>query len=338
MMSGQFYSLIAGQWVSPGRPHPGTNNRTVRFSSLRVSGAGYVDSFVDKVTRPDATNTGVGVIRPAPTAVINGNVTLTDGQQLLDKIVLGNVITASGATVLIENCDIRGQASGETNNTALVQPNNGAMTTVRFCKIRPQTPNLWVDAILARNYDAYRNDISGTVDGLGMYSAASGGPINASARCNYIHDLAHFQPDPNHPASGTTVSMTHNDGIQIQFGDGGVIVGNNIQAFYDQTVGTQPTPDPIIQLSAIMFNANNGPTTNLLIDSNWFNGGQECVNAGGPTTGSLSITNNRFDSSAGIGNGETQGAVMTVRSGISLNYSGNIHTADGTPVVPKITT
>ena len=61
-----------------------------------------------RTTKPTATNTGAGIIRPYPTKVINGDVTLSvAGQRLDDTIVHGRVFIKA-ANVVVSNCVVDG--------------------------------------------------------------------------------------------------------------------------------------------------------------------------------------------------------------------------------------
>ncbi len=238
-------------------------------------------SFVLRETKPTATNTGAGIIRPYPTKVINGNVTLNQtGQVLADTIVHGQVIITA-PNVLVSNCVVDGGAP-LTGNGWVIQTTGATNARIEYTTVRAAKPTYYTHGIGPREYTAYRCDVSGVVDAFSAFPKTADNPVHVSIQGCYGHDLAHFSPDPNHTG---TDSRTHNDVLQSQGGIGVQVIGSNFAAYHDPVLGTQPTPSPKRQLAAIMINSNIGTSAGMVVEDNWLGGGVYCVNGGGAAGG-----------------------------------------------------
>ncbi|RYZ41632.1 MAG: hypothetical protein EOO71_11295 [Myxococcaceae bacterium] len=251
------------------------------------------DTFVLRQTKPTAANTGAGIIRPYPTKVINGDLTITqDGYRLADTIVHGQV-HIKAANVVVSNCVVDG-GDPLTGNGWVIQTTDARTTNARieFTTVRAANPTYYTHGIGPRNYTSYRNNVSGVVDAFSAFPATAGNAVNVSIQGSYGHDLSHFSPDPNHPGTG---SRTHNDVLQSQGGIGLEVIGSNFAAYHDPVLGTQPVPNPKSQLAAIMINTNIGPTVGMVVEDNWLGGGVYCVNGGGANGGGGRFLRNRFD-------------------------------------------
>lgn len=275
-------------------------------------------------TQPTAGLVGAGVIRPAPTIIVNGNVTVQSGQVYADRIINGRV-TILGDGVL-ENCIVRGAAaeptgvaylvttSGATPTSATVPltlvlnddgttraptaadtdpaswvPNPAVKDNVRYCTLEPQTPSAWWNAFGTKFTRAYACSIRRVVDGWRVYSTTDG-YVGTRIRACLGRGLSHFAPD-----YGTgNRTRTHNDWVQAESNTGPVwdfvIQGNDLDARHDPVVGTQPAV--YSELAAVMLTANLDATVggvvvraiNATIDANWLTGGVNTINAGKAVT------------------------------------------------------
>jgi len=263
------------------------------------------DSFVLGITKPDASNTGAGVVRAYPTTVINGNITLTAGQSLLDTIVHGKVI-CNGDNILIENCVVDGGSAMTSPAHVITTANSGTSTAtrvkIRFTTVYTASPSIWSTGIGSKNYLAYRCDVYDTVDCFSSFNTAGIGlPVNVSIQGCYGHNMSAYQSGVSYQASDNT----HNDVIQLQGGDGCEMIGNNFVANYSTVAGQGPqiggdewtSPNGLNSMAAIMINTNGaagGPNTNMIVRDNWLDAGVYCVNGGGGQEGSGDFKRNRF--------------------------------------------
>lgn len=318
------------------------------------------DGFVLGTTQPDSSSVGAGIVRAYPTgsgstlngnqtvtganvlrnATVNGDVTLSGTAQLLDCVVHGRVL-CNGSGNVVENNLVDfitgsdyGASAGATGGDVwgIFCTSATGQAQVRFNTIRGRVTSYKINGIGARNFYAYRNDISGVVDGMSVYCASSTSTtVNTKIEGNYIHDLQYYSPDPNHAANATEPSSTHNDGIQFQGNTDLVSVkGNMIDGNWSSQVGTNVTNKSQFQiptwhqLSAIMLTPNVSPSCVINFDSNWFADGVYTVNGGAASSGNFTFSNNRF------GAGYT-GRHWVINPSATLVQSGNVDQS-GSPI------
>lgn len=344
-----------------------TDNQGAGATAATAVSVKLVDSFVLGTSKPDATNTGVGIVRPVPTGAggtinsvvvpgasinsspqnvagvcvvatgttltgktINGDVVLVGTGSITDCVVHGRII-CSGAGSLVENNLIDGYSTAAEYNTGSnggvclvtsLRNSGGVRNTVQYNTIKARITTNQPNGIGFRNFDAYRNDVSNTVDGINLSAFPSGQDPNATVKGNYIHDATHVSPDSTHPDN-----MSHNDGSQTH---GGAIwiEGNN----YDMEWGPlsdQSLISPVKNLSAVMINNDFG-VPNLTVKNNWFKGGQTLINGQGGTNLIGVFTGNRFDLSI------TPGfpAWFKPASQPNITWTGNINSVTGAAVNP----
>lgn len=291
-----------------------------------------VDTFVLRQTKPTAANTGAGIIRPYPTKVINGDITLsTAGQRLEDTIVHGRVFIKAANTV-VSNCVVDGGRAMTGGGTLIQVGAGGTNARIEFTTVRAANPTYWTHGIGMRNYTAYRCNVSGVVDAFSAAPAAAGEPVNVSIQGSYGHDLSHFSPDPNHTG---TDSRTHNDVLQSHGGSGLEVIGSHFSAYHDQTVGTLPTPNPKRHIAALMINTIVGASSNMKIEDNWFGGGQYCVNGGGAVGGSGTFLRNKFDRGMAQTSNPDTSYTLVFDASYAHTTAGNVYEDNGHPVLVR---
>jgi hypothetical protein len=266
----------------------------------------FEDGFVLGVTKPNATNTGVGVGgRPAYSelTVWNGDLTVASSNQTFRNLrITGKVKINSGiSNTLLENCAV--EMDAVYTGTEMGIKNDGINTVVRFCEIYGKRSWAGADAVGIRSMTVERCNMHHVADGIRIqYSTVI-------AKGNYIHDLLLVTPDP---VQARTDNKNHCDGIQFEGGDGHQIIGNNIESFHT-TDGTSnvvnvlkaspftPQTPPAGEfhpqaLSCLMFTPNVNAITNVLVDRNWMSGGEISCNVGssGNSTSTINFTDNRF--------------------------------------------
>jgi hypothetical protein len=330
------------------------------------------DNFVLTVTNPTAATSGAGVIRPAPTDVINGDVTAGNGQVIKDKVIYGKCqIVGTGA---FENCILRGPLDGSVGDQrAILRTNlatgnftgavdvrdvnylgavgstdtsvgghsaNQAVPNVRFCTISPVNPTSYMGGIGDRNYYAYRNKIEYTVDGFASFSDQIGHLSNTRAEGNYCAILTQFRPDP---ANGNR-ARTHNDVVQWQGNQGGPLdsiwIGNHFDARLNTTYGTQPLEGPPRQdvngMTVTVAPSVGAGEVNAYIWKNWLYGGIQTFNGGSPdnASGEVTVIDNLFERPGVASDGPTRALVVHSNMGAGRITTPANHYIDNGAVVP----
>jgi membrane-bound lytic murein transglycosylase B len=256
----------------------------------------------DGSTEPGPANTGV----PAGTqlTVYNGDLTITTPGATYADLDIYGFVRVEAPDVTIKNSIIRGGPA--TSNTAIIYDLSDAATNllVEDSEIVPADPSVFIDGIDGWNYTALRLNIHGTVDGAKMF-----GP-NATMEDSWIHDLVTYQNDPSH-ADG----VSHNDDVQVLSGSNLRIIGNDLEGGHN---------------TAIQLSQDNGPLTDILIDSNWADAGNVTFNIANKPLASLAgvtVTNNIF------GHAAVTGCQILYTSVTSIVASNNVFADTGLPVV-----
>ena len=181
------------------------------------------------------------------------------------------------------------------------------------------------NGIHGSGYTLRRVDISGTVDGAGIFST---GAANVLIENSYIHDLYQGPYSYGHGCD----EPSHTDGIQIHYGSGITIRNNTINA---KPINTSQSN------AAIMLNQNGGLTTrNVTIANNWMDYGTCTVNVsqnGGSAVSGLTLTNNIFGKNSNTFGGRKCPMIVdkATRALSGNNFSGNVW-EDGSSPPPEI--
>ena len=264
-------------------------------------------------------------VMPTPTKVWDGDIVLaTPGDVVADLDVHGRIVVKA-AGCRGESLVVRGLDTGIGFNSGLVDCTHANVSgfTLTHALLVPTVPSVWWNGVLGHDYTARQVEITGTVDGFGIYNT-HGPDVNVDIEDTFVHDLAFFASDPNHRGSGT-----HNDCCQIQSGVNIRIVNNVWQGFLSTTVGDA---SPIRQsASVIQVTQGVGPVSNVEIDGNVFDGGVVAtINLNAKPLSSMNfgrIANNRFGRNSQLGNPVIM-APTTVCETV-----GNVYDDDGTPAL-----
>lgn len=318
-----------------GVPGPWTMSNTVTFDATTPDDPDEPTppppsgTFVLGTTEPVAANTGVGVLRAAPTQVHNGNLTIGSGQTVRDLIINGYVDIHYTATM--ENCLVRGPSAKRTSGQRPVVRVNGLPSSlsgvsqraqIRYCTISLQTPSDYWSGIGYKGFYAYRCLIEKCTDSFSVYSTTSDGIVNVLIEGCFSPNMTGFRPD-----NANSRAETHNDSIQLQGNRGGVndviVRGCSFNARHSTTTGTLPVVHR--QIAAIMQTPNTQSRCDATYDQNWLRGGEFQVNLAG--SGTVRFTNNRqerpgTDSRAPI-------RALSVHSSISITATGNTYIDNG---------
>jgi len=290
--------------------------------------------FTVGVTKPSASNTGVGIVRAAPTKVHSStNFTVTSDKQVVkDLIVNGIIDTAGYDDVVIENVIVKGKGAN-TGAPFLIKTGKSNRTTIRYSEIYSSIgyPAM---AIGTGNYTSHRNNIHHVSDAhrVNLSGSATPDPMLAVIEGNYVHDTIMWSPDP---AQARADKKTHSDAlVQLEGGKNIRIRGNKATGLRS-TDGTSSvlrttTAAPFIPVttggmpyyvttSAIMVSPAGAWTiSNVQIDKNWLGGGEVTINGSDKLLGTSSISGNVFEANS------LQNAAIWPKSPAGVTRTGNL--------------
>lgn len=278
--------------------------------------------FVCGTTKPDATNSGIGVIAPAPTMIHKGTLTVTTaGTTVKDLVVTGQILVEAD-NVTIENCEVllQGVPATDGKDTWGIYVKKGHTgVLVHYNTVHSTAPNQNTNAYGIGLATWERNVAYDVVDGFDPQQAAF------VFRCNYVHDLFVGPVD----ASVHSDKRTHSDAIELE-GGGGTILGNMLVA----TSSAKSTFTSDGPTSALMF-PGDAPITNISATQNWLSHGDITINMGSignsTTTGTVSgnvITSPTKPNTAFVKNNAATGCTATGNvdgndKPIAINYVNN---------------
>lgn len=264
------------------------------------------DGFVLGVTEPTAANTGPS--RPELLIRQDGSITTSFNGQVIENLDLYGEVIVRHEDVVVRNSIVRGPATPSANGGCI---NATAAAVKRLLVdrvlIAPQTPSYFLNGIQGHDFTARRVHIRDVVDYFGLFNTHATRvnntyPLNVRVEGVYGERMAYFSPDPNQPGD----NQTHNDGLQIQGGQGVVLVGSRIVARYGPAGTAQPPvtgPTPSANnpsLACVLLNNNVGTTGLHQITDNWFEGAFRPFNLGGAAGVNVgTVHRNRFDGLSG---------------------------------------
>jgi hypothetical protein len=249
--------------------------------------------------KPDVTSTGV----PANVALtqITQDVTVTQDGTVIDAQDIHGFLTIQASHVTVKRSIVRGRAT--TATTAIIRIDSGTDILLEDTEVAADTPSVDLDGVWGSGFTARRMNIHGGVDGMKLGD-------DSLVECSYVHDLVEFASDPNQGGGAT-----HNDCIQI-------LSGTNITIRMNQLVAAKSDN------SAIQVTQDFGLVSNLLVDTNWADGGGCTYNFSHKGGNSLVVTtsSNRF------GRNSYFDCPILRSLSTTLNSSGDVWDDDGTPV------
>lgn len=241
------------------------------------------DNLVYGTYRPDATTTGI-LSERADLTVVVGDYQTTSSNELHEGKWFKGKITVKHPGCVFRNCLITGDTAGPASPSYSAITNYDRLTTktiIEDCTIEASVLSVYSgNGIHGKDYELYRCDISGWVDGIGMYDR------NVIAKGNWVHDLRFWAWDPSHSDG------SHNDGIQVHGGDSFTIVGNSLEGGYKIN-------------SCIMVTQDIAPTSNLTIDKNWL------ISEYSPTASATACGLNVSNTGSGGGGAAMTGVTIT---------------------------
>jgi hypothetical protein len=189
--------------------------------------------------------------------------TLNKGGVIENKIIYGDMKYTGSEDLLIKNSLLVGGRHKPANITAIVDLNStrGGIVTIQDSTIRARVPKDNRDGITGYKFRAYRNEVTRTVDGFGVFVVPSRAGTNVAdviIAGNYVHDVAYTYTGHTAHDDGT-----HNDGLQIQGGRNIRVTGNYFNMTSSTTSGGGANPD-----KPWLIQTNNANGVGLLVQDN----------------------------------------------------------------------
>lgn len=254
---------------------------------------GGSDGFVLGVTIPSAAWCGVypGISRTAytgPTTFVG--TADVNNPLLIESKDISSLLTWGGGYVKFLNCNFT-SGGDATFSVGQVTCRGNYLERVTFerCTFRPDVPNYFVDGLIGHHYTAYRCDVSRTVDGFGVYNQYNR-RADVYIQGNYVHEQCRFEYD-GYPATGHS-DGSHNDGIQLQGGEGLWVVGNAFHGYQFHADGSTPAFPWNYTAQGVLTQENVAVggvyyAGDFHVTNNWFWGFQQVIR---PATRSSSMT------------------------------------------------
>jgi hypothetical protein len=240
--------------------------------------------------KPSATTTGV----KAGSTLIrhDGDITITKDGTALTNLDIHGFVTVRAKNVTITNCIVRGGKSKGVA-TGLITDYGFAGLVITDTRVVPEFPSVYFDGIKGSEFTARRVHVSGNVDSVKIHGN------NVTIENSLLENTTYYASDP---AQGG--GPTHNDNIQILFGQNLKITGNTIRGATN---------------FAILGAASRG-NTNLVVNGNWLDGGHctvklQILNGWAETA---TVANNKFGP-----NRKISSCAFTAYPAVKLAASGN---------------
>lgn len=301
--------------------------------------------FVLGVTKPEEWNTG---LTRTPTSVIKSDTTIQGSGRTFERVQFDGYIDIAGATdTTFVDCLFRGPRKPTTQRHLIKAWDARNKNTVfKNCEFAPQSDSHLIDScMLGHNFTLDRCRVRGGVDGIGIHHPTLDAPQNVNILGSYIGGgLSYWCPYP-----GQSDNRTHNDCIQVHGHLNGVrIIGSRIEGIIDPRAGNGAEPvvkdasgkdasgyryyPEYFAMSCIMFSPIKGKIQNVVIDKNWFNGGEVMLNFAGWTSaapGAIRVTYNRVGQYRLKRTQMPDGCFIIAKSSLPIELVGNVEEGTG---------
>lgn len=249
------------------------------------------DALVYGSYRPSADTVGTYGTLTDYNAPSTNAAEVPDGGLIENKVIYGDIKWRGSKTLTLRNCRLVGGTDVPTGASGVVDCNAAHTAPIILidCTIAPREPRNR-DGIVGSRWEAYRCDISRSVDGMGIFTT-SGTAADVVAMGNWTHDLTYIFPDYKNGTSGAAwhTDGSHNDGAQLQGGRNVRLKGNyfdvQTSAPASTNTGANPSKPWLSTLNGnngagltIQDNTGAGIDETVIIESNWFRGGLSQVN------------------------------------------------------------
>lgn len=272
--------------------------------------------------KPNATNSGVpsGVTLRA----VNGDLNISTAGTVVDAVDVHGFIRVQANNVRITRSRVRGRGTTYISPALIVVSAGVTGTVIEDCEIACDNPQYWQAGVNGSNYTARRCDVHDVIDAFDVDNG------NVLIEACFMHDLTFFSNSPNHANDKVHPGWTHNDGVQISGGSNVTIRGNNFQTYASLTTGSTPSDHLHDRASgwnnygaSITCSPDKSPISNLLVELNWFDGGDANFQANYRPTAPYTlgtIRNNRFGRDQHIYTGSTDSRYqIRFAQGVGIN-------------------
>ena len=254
---------------------------------------------------PSRETTGRIPGSPAVTRIDTDIKATANGQVFENLEVWGRINVGTFSNVVVRNCIVRGTAAtGELVSLIYGSGDNLRGLLIEDCALAGRG-NVWSGGMRGGNYTIRRTELTWLPDGLSFTSPLG----NVNVEGCWIHNGMYAEwsaTTPNPPYAGGY--YTHVDGIQFHRGKNYTIRGNMIGGVRavakHHTSGASTTINNADDLynSSLMIKQEvddslANKVENVLIEKNWFEGGQATINLASGRGNDFSTTvirNNRF--------------------------------------------
>lgn len=273
-------------------------NPNFEFFPVDVSGR---DILVYGAYKPVAGVTA-GLADPdANFTTVNGTQTLSSpGQTYTNRIFNGTVfIAATGLT--FNNCVFLGSPNAITSTNACIRGHSSIASrwggaTFNDCLIKPQRPSWWMNGAIGENGTFNRCLFEDVVDAFSLSTASDVGSETNINGC-VVRKMARYKWLPPETGDGHSDLQTHNDAVQFHRVKNVNIIGNSFIGVEPGRVEDSWWPSNCMLIKQEVSGSAANLIENVLVDQNWFTGGQVGINmalAFSNTLGTVTISNNKF--------------------------------------------
>jgi hypothetical protein len=231
---------------------------------------------VVRIATASAGSTGV----PSGTTlrVHNGDLNITQAGTVISGLDIRGLVKINAINVTIKNSIIRGRS---VSAPAALVNNLGGRSGLKIIdsELYPSQPSPDINGIYGYNFTLTRVDIHGVIDGAHVTGS------NVTIANSWLHGNLHYTSDPNQGGK-----PSHDDSIQIQKGSNIKVYGSTLSGSHN--AGVQITQD-------------TGDVSNFSFTNNFADGGACTINVAqksyGPIYGTV-ITDNKFGRNTRVAN------------------------------------
>lgn len=290
------------------------------------------DALVYGEYKPVA-NITAGLENPnAVFTTVSGSQTLNVADQTFTNRIFSGTVFIAATGLVFNNCVFLGSPNVITSTNACIRGHSSIAARLggaifNDCLIRPQRQSWWMNGVIGENGTFNRCLFENVIDPFSLSTASDVGSVTNIRGC-VIRKMTQFNWTPPETGDGQSDFTTHNDGIQFHRTKNVNIIGNSfigVEAAKQGDVWRSSNCMLIKQeVSALAADA----IENVLVDKNWFTGGQVGINmafAFTNTLGTVTISNNKF----------TRGGhryYILKAPEITATLTANVYEDDGSPV------
>ena len=270
-------------------------------SATTVAAAPAPTTSTSSTGKPSSTTTGVKA--GSTLTRRDGNITVTTDGTVLSNLDIHGFVTVRAKNVTISNSIVRGGKSTGVA-TGLITNYGYAGLVISDVRVVPEFPSVYFDGIKGSDFTARRVHVSGGVDSVKIHGS------NVTIENSLLENTTYYASDPQQGGG-----PTHNDNVQILYGQNLRITGSTIRGASN---------------FAVLGAASRG-NTNLVLANNWLDGGHctvklQILNGWAETA---SVTGNKFGP-----NRKVSSCAFTSSPAVKLAHSNNTFEIGGAVVKP----